>query len=422
MDDNIAIKVDSVSKTFHEQSGARSFKEAFVNVGRKITGKKENRLHKGDFTALKNINFEIKKGEFFGIVGRNGSGKSTLLKIIAGIYTPTKGAVRVDGKLTPFIELGVGFNPELNGRDNVYLNASLLGFTRKQTDAMYNDIVDFAELKDFMDTKLKNYSSGMQVRLAFSVAIRAESDILLIDEVLAVGDAEFQRKCLNYFGMLKSNKQTVVFISHDMSSVRRYCDKAVFLDNGLIRKSGNPEKAIAGYSELFLEKDFSVEGKTGAKGQDLPVGMSPSAKIDRNRVRIKEVWVEDDYGNKTSRLGQESKNLNIKFIIESLDAIIGIVPGVVVRNPEGEFITASNSGWANIPRSLTFDSRGEKATVTFCIPNIYEQGEYDISINAVSSNLETFLAWKNKAVMIQVNNKHITGAKTFPRYEVWFEQ
>src|SRR5690606_31573026 len=145
--------------------------------------------------VLKNISFEIKKGEFVGIVGRNGSGKSTLLKLLAGIYSPDKGSIEVNGKLVPFIELGVGFNPELTGRENVFLNGALLGFNRKEMQAMYKDIVEFAELERFMDQKLKNYSSGMQVRLAFSIAIRAQSDILLIDEVLAVGDAAFQQKC-----------------------------------------------------------------------------------------------------------------------------------------------------------------------------------------------------------------------------------
>ncbi len=230
----IAIMVEKLTKTFHEQAGSKSLKEAFVNIGRKLTGSKENDLQKGDFTALNDINFEIKKGEFFGIVGRNGSGKSTLLKIIAGVYTPTTGAVSINGKLTPFIELGVGFNPELSGRDNVFLNGALLGFTRKQMEEMYDDIVEFAELKDFMDVKLKNYSSGMQVRLAFSVAIRSESDILLIDEVLAVGDAAFQQKCFDYFEEIKDRHRTVVFVSHDMNAVRRFCSKAIYIENSII--------------------------------------------------------------------------------------------------------------------------------------------------------------------------------------------
>ena len=212
MEDNIAISVKNVSKNFrlpHEK--ADSIKSVFVNPFNK-NRKKFEVQH-----ALRDISFDIPKGEFFGIVGRNGSGKSTLLKIIAGIYQPNKGSVTVNGRLVPFIELGVGFNPELTGRENVYLNGALMGFSEKEVDAKYKAIVDFAELERFMDQKLKNYSSSMQVRLAFSVAtVLAESDVLLIDEVLAVGDADFQRKCFEYFKKLKKDKKTVIFVSHDM--------------------------------------------------------------------------------------------------------------------------------------------------------------------------------------------------------------
>ena len=192
-ENQIAIKVEAVGKTFrlpHEKTS--SIKSALISGWRK--SRSYEKQH-----ALEDISFEIKKGEFFGIVGRNGSGKSTLLKLLAGIYSPSKGSIQINGTLTPFIELGVGFNPELTGRENVFLNGALLGFNRKRMQTMYSDIVKFAELERFMDQKLKNYSSGMQVRLAFSIAIRAESDILLIDEVLAVGDSAFQQKCYNYF-------------------------------------------------------------------------------------------------------------------------------------------------------------------------------------------------------------------------------
>ena len=186
MSDEIAIKVENISKTFklpHEKTN--SIKGAFVNFYRR------NRTYEKQ-EVLKDISFEVKEGEFFGIVGRNGSGKSTLLKMLAGIYSPSKGSITINGKLTPFIELGVGFSPELTGRENVYLNGSLLGFNRQEMDEMYDEIVEFAELEKFMDQKLKNYSSGMQVRLAFSIAIRVKSDILVLDEVLAVGDEAFQ--------------------------------------------------------------------------------------------------------------------------------------------------------------------------------------------------------------------------------------
>jgi ABC-2 type transport system ATP-binding protein len=198
--------------------------------------------------VLDDISFEIKEGDFFGIVGRNGSGKSTLLKLLAGIYAPDKGLVHVDGSLTPFIELGVGFNPELTGRENVFMNGALLGFSKKEMDEMYDDIVKFSEIENFMDQKLKNYSSGMQVRLAFSIAIRARSDILLIDEVLAVGDAAFQQKCFDYFEKLKRNKQTIILVTHDMGAVKRFCNKALLLENGKIKSLGSPEEIASQYT------------------------------------------------------------------------------------------------------------------------------------------------------------------------------
>ena len=243
---NVAIRVSNVSKDFllpHEKT--TSIKSGIVQAFKK-KDKGIDIQH-----ALRDISFEIKDGEFFGILGRNGSGKSTLLKILAEIYQPTSGSVEVNGKLVPFIELGVGFNPELTGRENVYLNGALLGFSKKEIDARYEDIVDFAELRDFMDQKLKNYSSGMQVRLAFSVATRAEADILLVDEVLAVGDVDFQRKCFNYFKSLKVQGKTVVFVSHDMKAVRDYCDRAILIEESKIVFEGTAEKVADEYLKQF---------------------------------------------------------------------------------------------------------------------------------------------------------------------------
>ncbi len=258
MSNDVAIKVSNVSKTFilpHEKHN--SIKSAFVNFYKKKKGYEKQQV-------LNDISFEIKKGEFFGIVGRNGSGKSTLLKLLAGIYTPDSGAIEVNGKLTPFIELGVGFNPELTGRENVFLNGALLGFSRKEMMAMYDEIVAFAELERFMDQKLKNYSSGMQVRLAFSIAIRANTEILVLDEVLAVGDEAFQRKCYEYFAELKKNKKTVILVTHDMDSVQRFCDQAVMIEKGKIVEQGNSAKVSRRYRELFIkEEEKGIKRKDG---------------------------------------------------------------------------------------------------------------------------------------------------------------
>ncbi len=252
MTDDIAIKVEHVSKTFklpHEkQSSIKGALIGLVRGGKRTYERQE---------VLKDVSFEIKKGEFFGIVGRNGSGKSTLLKMLAGIYTPSKGHVQVNGKLTPFIELGVGFNPELTGRENVYLNGALLGFSRGEMDEMYEGIVSFSELERFMDQKLKNYSSGMQVRLAFSIAIRAKSEILLVDEVLAVGDSAFQKKCYEVFIKLKREGRTIVFVTHDMTAVERFCDKVLVLNKSEAVGVFSPSEAGAIYDKLNATEDVS---------------------------------------------------------------------------------------------------------------------------------------------------------------------
>lgn len=241
---NLAIKVDNASKVFklpHEKQ--TSIKSIVVNFYRQRRGYELQ-------YALKNVSFEVKKGEFFGVVGRNGSGKSTLLKLLAGIYTPTSGNIWVNGSLTPFIELGVGFNPELTGRENVFLNGALLGFSRKEMRRLYKRIVEFAELEKFMNQKLKNYSDGMKVRLAFSISINVKSNILLFDEVLAVGDAAFQQKCYDYFESLNNNDITVILVTHDMTFVRHFCKRSMILHDGKLVMIGDSDKIADKYLEL----------------------------------------------------------------------------------------------------------------------------------------------------------------------------
>lgn len=253
-DKQIAVKVDHVSKCFKLPTEAtNSLRTALVNRFKGIKGYKEQHV-------LNDISFEVEKGDFFGILGRNGSGKSTLLKIISEIYVPEKGSVTIDGKLVSFIELGVGFNPELTGRENVYMNGAMLGFSTAEIDAMYDDIVDFAELHEFMNQKLKNYSSGMQVRLAFSVAIKAQGDILILDEVLAVGDEAFQRKCNDYFQERKKSGKTTILVTHDMGAVKKYCNKAVLIENGLVEAIGDPFDVSDQYSFDNLESNSHPNG------------------------------------------------------------------------------------------------------------------------------------------------------------------
>lgn len=251
------VEISKLTKSFKIPLEASSgVKQQLINI---LKGRKGYRV----FTPLKDISFTINEGDFFGIVGRNGSGKSTLLKTIAGIYTPNSGNVKVYGSLVPFIELGVGFNPELTGRENIFLNGALLGFSHEEMESMYSAIVEFAELEDFMEERLKNYSSGMQVRLAFSIAIRAHADILLLDEVLAVGDEAFQKKCYSYFDKLKREKRTVILVTHDMAAVERFCTKAVFIEDGHVKMIGKPYRIAAAYSRSNSQNYDQTTGLNG---------------------------------------------------------------------------------------------------------------------------------------------------------------
>lgn len=242
--EDIAISVKNVSKDFKIPINGRSntLQEKFVNPFKKTEFR--------EFQALKNLSFDVKKGEFFSVIGPNGAGKSTLLKIVSQIYVPDEGTVEVNGKLVPFLELGVGFNPELSAKENVYLNGTILGLTKKELDECIDDIFDFAELRDFANLPVKNFSSGMSVRLAFSIAIRVTSDILILDEVLAVGDGEFQKKCFRYFENILG-KKTILLVTHGLSTVTKYSDRALWLKEDRSYEIGSPKEMVSKYSSTF---------------------------------------------------------------------------------------------------------------------------------------------------------------------------
>src|SRR3954452_8903689 len=243
-----AIVVSGVSKRFRRpEEQMHTLKERVLHPLR--------RRSFSAFTAVDDVSFEVAPGEFFGIVGRNGSGKSTLLKLIAGIYKANGGEIWVNGRMSTFIELGVGFNPDLAARDNVVLNGIMLGLTPAEARARYQEVIDFAELREFENLKLKNYSSGMHVRLAFSVMIQVDADVLLIDEVLAVGDASFQQKCFDEFNRLRDEGRTIVLVTHDMGAVRRFADEAVLMERGKVVSLGDPETVGSQYLELNFNRE-----------------------------------------------------------------------------------------------------------------------------------------------------------------------
>lgn len=399
-ENDIAIKVSGVSKAFklpHEKK--TSVKSMFVSMFR---GKRTFERQQ----VLKDVSFEIKKGEFFGIVGRNGSGKSTLLKLLAGIYTPDKGAINVNGKLTPFIELGVGFNPELTGRENVFLNGALLGFNRKEMEVMYDEIVEFAELEKFMDQKLKNYSSGMQVRLAFSIAIRANSDILVLDEVLAVGDYDFQQKCFEYFKYLKKTKRTVVLVSHDMNSIRQFCDAGVHIQDGEIRAKGKISKVVKSYADENIEraKNDSIANQGAQTGGN-------------GKVTITRVVTAGGTNSKTNIFSPKSE-INIVFEMIANEEITEPVVGMILTDGSGRVVFATNS--LDTEQQIQNITKGKQFKVTYTMENIFDDGVYSVSGAIASSDRSELFARVELATQIRSVgwDKNTARATHYPKHKI----
>lgn len=374
------IKVEAVAKEFmlpHERHG--SLKSTLLNLGnlnRKIERQK----------VLDGISFSIKSGEFFGIIGRNGSGKSTLLKILAQIYYPTSGIVAIDGKLTPFIELGVGFNPELTGRENVYLNGAMLGFSRAEVDSRYKSIVEFAELERFMDQKLKNYSSGMQVRLAFSIAVQSESDIYLFDEVLAVGDAVFQKKCYDHFKYLKKMKKTVVFVSHDTNALLEYCDKGIVIEDGKIISRGPINSIVNDYLDLLNKVERASDEADGESGA------APKDRWGTGEARITAIDLKGSQaGNHSHIITEADEFLEVAVDFEAIQAIQAPIYGITVLDSAGQRIFASNTMWSKVKTANL--AAGQAVTVRWRIPNIFNTGSFIVSPAIADKTGATIYDW-----------------------------
>lgn len=378
------ISVNGVSKSFilpNEQSSG--IKQHLVN---KLKGKKGYQIQH----TLKDVSFEIKKGEFFGIVGRNGSGKSTLLKLLADIYTPDSGSVAVDGSLTPFIELGVGFNPELTGRENVFMNGALLGFDNSEMKTMYDDIVKFAELELFMDQKLKNYSSGMQVRLAFSIAIRAKTDILLIDEVLAVGDAAFQAKCFDYFYELKKSDTTVVFVSHDQGSLERFCDRGVLIDNGEITVQGDIKKVLKAYSKIVLKELANSEDEV----------VEEETRSEFAEIKDTKAFSED---NKSSTKFSFGDKITVSYVVKVKREIVNPIFGVTVwkKNVEAA-ILATNTLIDGVNETGVFN-KGDVISFKVILPKNLNDGEYYIEPAIANDSATVFYDKQPEALKLFIS-------------------
>ncbi|MGH2906238.1 MAG: ABC transporter ATP-binding protein [Solirubrobacterales bacterium] len=341
---------------------------------------KERALHpirsrgRNTFDALQDVAFHVDKGEFFGLVGRNGSGKSTLLKCIAGIYAVDDGAIYHDGRVSSFIELGVGFNPELSAYDNVILNATLLGLDREAARKRYPEVMDFAELWEFENLKLKNYSSGMYVRLAFSVMLQVEADILLIDEVLAVGDAAFQQKCFDQFARLRDEKKTIIFVTHGMDAVRRFCDRAVLLDRGKLMAIGSP----ADIGDKYLELNFGAESVM-AEGELTEPG---------GGARLADFWVEGDDDVRHGSIKQ-GEDFTLHAVVEFRERVTDPWIAFSLTNDAHQVLMTASSA-QHSSETGTFEA-GESAQFTLAANCVFAPGRCGVVLEAgVSGSPQTF--------------------------------
>ena len=317
-----------------------------------------------ELRALDDVSFEIRQGEFFGIVGRNGSGKSTLLKLLASIYRADAGTIRMAGRLAPFIELGVGFNADLSARENVVLNGVMMGLTPQQTRGRLDAVIEFAELEEFVDLKLKNYSSGMMVRLAFAAMLQADADVLLIDEVLAVGDAAFQQKCADAFHEMKAAGKTIILVTHEMSTVESYCHRAMLIDGGKVRHIGDPGEIGREYLQLNFERGSPADHETARAGSE--------------EVRLLDTWIEDADGAHLTNIEHgtkfklrveleallDSPGLSVSFSVMNADGIGVFDFGVVVEQPGGS----------------TALSAGERIEVSAEVENLLNPGRYFVHL------------------------------------------
>jgi len=352
--DPLAIQVRDLHKAFRiPTQRVDSFKERAVHPFRPRDFR--------ELRALNGISFEVRKGEFFGIVGRNGSGKSTLLKLLASIYRAEAGTIRMAGRLAPFIELGVGFNVELTARQNAVLNGVMMGLTPRESRNRLDAVIEFAELEEFVDLKLKNYSSGMLVRLAFSLMLEVDADILLIDEVLAVGDAAFQQKCADAFHSMKAAGKTIVLVTHEMSTVEEYCHRAMLIHEGDIERIGDPGAVGRRYLELNFERLTQTS-------RHLPETEKSTA------VQLVGAHLEDAGDDDVKAVGY-GEELRFEIEIEALEEFAGLVVGFIVANAEGVGVTAFHSAVSDAG-DVRPVAKGERVRVEVKMENKLAPGHY----------------------------------------------
>jgi ABC-type polysaccharide/polyol phosphate transport system ATPase subunit len=400
-----ALIVQDVCKTFAQpEERTHTLKERALHPLRRTTHQR--------FPALREISFSVQKGEFFGIVGRNGSGKSTLLKCLAGIYATDQGRIWVDGRLSTFIELGVGFNPDLAALDNVVLNGIMLGLSPKEARSRYERVIDFAELKEFENLKLKNYSSGMHVRLAFSVAIQVDADILLIDEVLAVGDASFQQKCFDVFNEMRDQGRTIVFVTHDMSAVNRFCHRAMLLERGRMTVIGQPDKVADRYLSVNFDHAQQLAEESATEPEELDED-SEDVHFGDGKARIVEVWLENDHGERKTSVAREEMT-SLRVLVEFVADVENPVVEMSVENGEHFPIIVASS--AERTEHTGRFSAGDRAVFLFNFGNFLAPGRYfpRVTISHRGSGLAVIDRYQRKFSYVSINARATGGVIDIP--------
>ncbi len=355
-----AIQVNGLAKRF------KIYHERHDTLKEAILLRKRSRYE--ELWALKDISFSVPSGQTIGFIGENGSGKSTLLKLFAGILRPDAGNLHVDGKISALLELGAGFHPELTGRENIYLNGAILRVSRRQVDAVFDQIVDFSGLREFIDQPVKNYSSGMYTRLGFAVAISVEPDVLLVDEVLAVGDQAFQNKCYDKIYQFQKEGKTIVFVSHDLNAIQKICNRVVFIDKGHIVADGAPAKVIGQYLAYVAEKDI-----TGARAR---FTSKDGSRVGTGEAEIVSVKLLDKDGQEVSQIGSGDDcviRLNVTFHEDVYDPAFGIA----IRASDDTYLYDTNNIWRGKQSGLF--KKNTKVIVDFSQKMALLGGEYTVS-------------------------------------------
>ncbi|TAN64847.1 MAG: ABC transporter ATP-binding protein [Methylobacter sp.] len=397
---DLAIKVENLSKCYQiYETPSDRLKQFVAPRLQRLTGQSPKQYFR-EFWALKDISFEIKKGETVGIIGRNGSGKSTLLQLICGTLNPTDGSVETRGRIAALLELGSGFNPEFTGRENVYMNAAVLGLSNKEIESCFNDIVAFADIGDFIEQPVKTYSSGMFVRLAFAVAVHVHPDILVIDEALSVGDIVFQNKCMKKIKAIKEKGTSILFVSHDLSTVQIVCDRVIWIKNGSLRLSGY---SVDVCQEYYVDS-ISHKGSVAAPIEDTVI-----VQQSTGLARFADIRMLNSNGRQ-SKVFNVGGDIKFEFILEAEAALEESVIAVSVYRADGDWMLGQTSREKNVfwpPIAKGEKLRGQ----LHLFPNCLAPGDYNVAFGAYTTDHKICYALTDLTLSFSVRTNYQTWGK-----------